>query len=1144
MFKKNSWIAALLLAAAIVFTGCLEPLGETDTTGLVPVTLLDLSPVLQKIPVGPIPTEAAFKAAFAGVPVQAAGSVGGQAIFEIKEQNGKNVLDVVGTATWGAGFDLRHADINFEAGDTIYIKGQLLSGDNFFLNKNPGAGVAKVADWEFKGNGATFSTTLTLSAGDVGSIKGSNPPTIRLRSNGETHYVIEELKVVGLRAGGGGVGGGPSGYQSPSGSWDVTYDAALDQFYFYVDLNLAKGILAADTSNYYADPPEIAISNVNAKLTYAPTNQRPAVAFFFTDDQSKSVIAELKNNNPIFFTWEATNTQVTCKYRYYLGDGKFTSNGGSWTGSNGSGIISIPFAVASQTGNNVGTITQKAIMLQNMASETGAAITNEELTINSIKVSWAAPTIAVVSTFTINPLGKARVVNAGFLDNAALKGDVINWQNAAGTAPATFDYEAWDTGKNFPRFTASTTYLATIKLSAKGGYLMDGWANGKQFTVTGADASPTVAGTGNSNTSYNSNDQTIKVTFTASSNSTKNVWQLGDYDPTISITPVPGNSIIVYNFDINSKAGQFVDAGSSIEKVGAGINVTRSADAWRGVDIKIKAVDINLVPEIKRYKITVGGLYVGGTSGSEVVQIGQTASPYAGLGQSAAMTTGANQTFTVSGEIPSDYIVRKAAGAADQTAIRVNTNSNAGNFRVTKIVIEDKNVARIPILPTNVGLTGTKFDLELEAPAFDATPNTTLFNAPTITGQTNLWEGSATALSSTVTWKLDNTNVTGNFKNYAYTAVIVLSNEGTTHTWNGVTKDNFNVNDHGGDPAKNATVESAVVSANGRTITITAKFPATTGGTVINGSAISGITAPAINTTDATSLVAPTGATAGAVTWTPALSSSTFIGSTVYTAKFTLTADTGNTFKGSTGNFTVAGATVTKDIAADGKTCAITAVFPKTADPTKVPAGSIAITAPVTNVVPQASLTGLSLTGVTTTTAAITWSPTPPGGKFKSGVVYTATINLNATPITYTFTGATAFANTTGGTVVQTAGGTLAQSTAKIVVTFPKTTDEVINSGTVNITAPVVGNSPQYTAIAGVGSNFVVVGDIVWTVTSTGKVVTFDSAFANASGYTATFVLKANDNYTFGTAPTITAVGGSANTTGQSGKTITVKVNY
>jgi len=142
-------------------------------------------------------------------------------------------------------------------------------------------------------------------------------------------------------------------------------------------------------------------------------------------------------------------------------------------------------------------------------------------------------------------------------------------------------------------------------------------------------------------------------------------------------------------------------------------------------------------------------------------------------------------------------------------------------------------------------------------------------------------------------------------------------------------------------------------------VTVTAEFE--TADSVINISAISGVTVPVTGATPTSSIADTTEYTA-TISWSPA--ASTFAAGTVYTATITLAPKTGYTLTGVPANFfTVAGATAT-NAANSG---VVTAVFPETEQPIAALADSINA---VTGLTASVSGSTVTVTGTATVTTA------------------------------------------------------------------------------------------------------------------------------------------------------------------------------
>ncbi len=201
-----------------------------------------------------------------------------------------------------------------------------------------------------------------------------------------------------------------------------------------------------------------------------------------------------------------------------------------------------------------------------------------------------------------------------------------------------------------------------------------------------------------------------------------------------------------------------------------------------------------------------------------------------------------------------------------------------------------------PAIPAGDTVINIASILGVTAPAYGATPVTTITATAQYTG-TVTWNGApATFAASTV-----------------YTATITLTAK-AGYTLTGIVADFFTV--------AGATSDSNPVNSG----VVTVVFPATgaTTASVINIAAIPGVTAPVSGATPVTTIT-ETAQYTGTVAWSDA--PATFAASTVYTATITLTAKTGFTLTGvAANNFTVGGATATNTMNSGGGT----AVFPAT----------------------------------------------------------------------------------------------------------------------------------------------------------------------------------------------------------------------
>jgi len=451
MFKKNSWIVALLLAMTIMFIGCLDA-PEIEEIDGVETELFDLADYLTKAQ--KIATQEEFETVFEGAPVQAAGNIGSVITFDIKKEKGAFVMQVNATgASWGPGFDLRHNipgrdSINFKAGDEIFIKGRVISGDNLFLNINPGAGVNKAGGWEHKGNTA-FEETIKLTQADVNSISASSPQCIRIRANGESVFVIEQLIITGFR---------PEGYApdideptepEPKDIGYVVPDAGVAHA-FFLNLNEFPGELEDDDFEF----------NVGTQtLSFELGADGAFVLIPLTDAQRDIVAYAFDNGRTVVATVDGTSTGGNLRIGF-----RHATQGSDWAGAllddqtfSGSKDFTLSkhaqYDLPDRGANNVGTF---------MIQARGGA---RDVTLKSIKIT--SHPIDPVSLTDLDSFLDAPVVgnNPQFEIESAQFTGVVSWSPAigapgdwAGLFYADIEYTAFVTLTAKPFFTFDTMY--------------------------------------------------------------------------------------------------------------------------------------------------------------------------------------------------------------------------------------------------------------------------------------------------------------------------------------------------------------------------------------------------------------------------------------------------------------------------------------------------------------------------------------------------------------------------------------------------------------------------------------------------------------------------------------------------------------
>jgi hypothetical protein len=1178
MFKKNTWIAGLLAALAIMFVGCVDPYLEPDedTAGMIEVTLVDLQALIKDVPAGTILTAAGWqKSVLGGTPFMNCG----EPTFTIVDAGGgKKALQVSGySADWGQGIDVRNiatssgnTGVGFKSKDKITIKGTAQTGHGG-LQLTHGGGSLRFWDWNSDDDGGVFNKTFELTSAYVTEIEKENlpnrPATLRIHygSGGDRQgvFAIEELVVKGMRPSNFTPPPVDSSYRTPDDGV-ITLDIEANRFYFYVNLNEISG---SDKFAVPGVPPTIDINPSFVKLTYATAGSRPTVVIALTDEQTKRLFKEAKtDNNQLTIEWDIEHTIAGNTYRYSVGNKD--AGGASWNAqaplpnpfTDPKVTTSLPNGVA---GDNPNT---NAIVFQQMGGVDG-----DEVSINSIKISWAAPDLLNPGVAFAIPAIKYGDFADQELKTKYIKGTVVKWEQVAveinGSytfTDAVLDYPDTEgkPNKKYGRLdTNIANYVVTYKISPNTGYKMDDWTSGMPLYVTnGVDNSSAQPGDisftfGKYNTSYNHLDQTVKVLVPNTGASKTSLSKFGDNDTAIgSAIASPGFtkwSLVGAQGTISKTTESLANAGSVIEQLNGGIYVSgTNQGSWiGGLDIIIAGAQskINLTPASRRYRLRVNG-FVDGTipsSGNPQMQLAAADSPWSSFAWANVNTT--TGAFSFDYEIPEDYLT---LGSGGQTKIRIQANNNDADskfndFRVSNILIEDFNVLRIPVKELTLG--------GIVPVVGEQKASSALTGAPTGT-------------NVSIAWKNGEADHSGRFAaDTAYTAVITLRTNGQysfrpelAPTSGPAT---VTVTGADNDPA-DATKPLVTVSVDStRQVTITATFPKTDAGTKPTATALT-VTKPVIDGTLVTTAPTGTGFTSSAVSWyegasTTALATLKIYGSTAYTAKFTLTVADGYSFKGAVaadfGVSSIASAadgTLTATVAADGRTVDITAVFAATDAPTKLTGISVSITAPVINVTPTTTATP-SGTGVDTAAVNITWSPAiPSGGVFNGGVAYTATVTLKATAALYTFNGSAA-TDVTSGTATTTSvtkgGNDIKDSTATVVFTFPATAAATdINSvAVITLIAPAVDAAPQQTVFVspsqvGVAS---VSAEITWKKGTT--VITNPAVFDATTGITAEFTLRASPNYKFAGSVSLTGGSGTAvGTPSTAGDTITFVVSY
>jgi formylglycine-generating enzyme required for sulfatase activity len=604
-------------------------------------------------------------------------------------------------------------------------------------------------------------------------------------------------------------------------------------------------------------------------------------------------------------------------------------------------------------------------------------------------------------------------------------------------------------------FTASTVYTATITLTAKTGYTLQG-VGANFFTVTGATSVSNSANSGVitvvfPSTSANviniaaiqgvtapSNGRTPVTSITQNDQYSGTVaWSPNDstfapvtqYTATITLTPkttdytLQGVSANFFTVDGATSVSNAVNSGI-ITAVFPATEATPITNAEIIITAPVKGVTPNTTASSDADNFTVG-----------TVSWLPIESPFkGGIVYTATVTLTANNGFTFNG--------LTTATINGQTGNVTNNNGTVVTLSYTFPATNEKTVNNLTVKTQPTKLTYTHEDtLDL------------------------------TGLVVTLTYDDTTTEdvTAANFTAKNITANPAHGNQLTHSTNNG----------------SPITVSYGSLQKTTNNLTVNPK--------VINIAVIQGVTAPVKGATPITNIT-QNDQYSGTVAWSP--NDSTFAHVTQYTATITLTAKSDYTLQGVGANFfTVAGATSVSNSANSG---VITAVFPAT-EATVINISAIqGVIAPVTGGTPI-----VSIIENTQYTGTVTWSPTVAiGGKFASVTDYTATITLTAKH-GYTLQGV--------GQNFFTVEGALATNNANsgaITAVFPQTAPIVINISAIQgVTVPVTGNTP----VVSITENAQYSGTVTWSSNNQSAVGTFDTA---KSIYTATITLTAKHGYT------------------------------
>jgi hypothetical protein len=652
MFKKNTWVVGLLIALAIMFVGCVDPIVEE---GGEEIELVNLQELIKDAPDGLISDWG--KSIFGGTPFMKCGNLN----ISIITEGGVKKLKLDGmTQTWGEGIDIRHAatadgntGVGYKAGDTIAIKGKVTPANDGLLVNASGGGYAKVDNL-----GADFDSSVTLTQDNVTAIKSGNPQTIRLHyDSGAARIgtiILEQIIITGKRAAGEGPEPPPDFNIPGQGDYTIPAATAPD---INVDLNTAVIGMLTPLENFPVG--KIDADKLEVKFDFGTQT----IFIPFTDAAKATIVNAAKNG----FTFDVTVAGTQGGHlRWCFG----ADRAGSWnqTGWGGNGGIG-------GTGDNAGSFgvvknlvpsgfDLDGIVMQARPDGNASAIaTPYTVTITSIKITPKAPTNDV-SSVTINI-----IPTAGLPAPSSVSG--TGWTGAVTWSPALAANGT---------FLTSTYYSAIIAISPTANYYIRGdlVANINAGTVSGFYNPET------KNIITESFDQTEATISLLPEGS---LWTLAEL-----IEDNPGLTIGTWGYT----NGPFYNNGGAItvDETNKTIDVTSDPDNWRSFSIILGEIDPRLDPMAYKIKMEVIGKVLELSSLTDAAErkmkLGGSENPYTDVVYSAG-NLAVNDTFTLSETIPATFLF-----GGDNVSVRVCSNGDPANvayikkFQITSIVITNE----------------------------------------------------------------------------------------------------------------------------------------------------------------------------------------------------------------------------------------------------------------------------------------------------------------------------------------------------------------------------------------------------------------------------------------------------------------------
>jgi len=627
MFKKNSWIVALLLALTLtaLFTGCIDALEEEDNSGITytEVELGDFN-------------------VWGGQNYQRGWSVAGLKFLGVGDKP-----EVAADKGYKNEDFAKATKLVIEMEDATHPSGNL----DIIWGAADKDGESVGKDWvqnggiKFTKEGNVITIDLTTALKDYAQYRDPSfaKRKIILQAGGESAGLTKLVVKAKLLIPDKEEPLPPDLTIIPGGGYKVPKATAPD---IYVDLNLAKIGALNPASNI----PKALIGEDDLTVEFDWNTQNIFIAF---DDDTKNTIVSAAKNS---YTFDVTITGTQGGHlRWCLG----ADRTGSWnqTGWGGNGTADSFNAVKNlvPSGNDVFGVVIQARPTGN--ADSVAIATPYEVIIESIKITPKAPVNAITSMNISLP-----APSAGFSATKTVSGTGYN-----GTV--TWFPSLSSNGK----YAVSTVYYAQIVLSPAANYYFTAFTPGVNSGTPGTNV-----------LSYDAVTKTVITTnFTKTADTIPDlplgiVWSLEEQDWFIAGT-APSEGWW------NVRPLQFNTDGSKLT-VEAGASITVPDDArpngWDGFDFFAggQTGGLGLDPTTYKLKVTVKGEITNSKAGVKF-QVQESGGSYVTFIEETLSTT-VGDKFDYSGEIPENFDI-------NGRQMRIHPDTAAYGFKLTNLIIEN-----------------------------------------------------------------------------------------------------------------------------------------------------------------------------------------------------------------------------------------------------------------------------------------------------------------------------------------------------------------------------------------------------------------------------------------------------------------------